>query len=100
MLLGMICVGAMFGGYEYLSKNQRFIADFKRDHPMVCLGVVFVGGYLLISMLGSVMVFMFGVLLPISGKVNPNYSVLLCLKTKRGVISYFIVSKNALSKCR
>jgi len=66
MLLGMICVGAMFGGYTYLSKNQRFIADFKKDHPLVCLIVVFVGGYSLISLLGSVMVFMFGVLLPIS----------------------------------
>ncbi|CAL8082301.1 unnamed protein product [Orchesella dallaii] len=66
MLLGMICVGALFGGYDYLSKNQRFIADIKKNHPLVCLVVVFVGGYLLISMLGSVMVFMFGVLLPIS----------------------------------
>jgi len=66
MLLGMVCVGAMFAGYNYLCKNQRFVADVKKNHPLISLVAVFVCGYLLISLLGSVMVFMFGILLPIS----------------------------------
>lgn len=68
MTLGMICTVAMFAGYSYLYKNQRFVADIKKNYPFLCLVVVFVCGYLLVSLLGSVMVFMFGVLLPVLSK--------------------------------
>jgi len=66
MVLGMVCTGGIFVGYNYLCKNQRFVADVKKNHPLLSLVAVFVCGYLLISILGSVMVFMFGILLPIT----------------------------------
>jgi len=66
MLLGMAVVAGMMGLYNYLTKNQRIAIDFKKDHPLACLIVILVGVYLIISLLGSVLVFMFGVCLPLS----------------------------------
>lgn len=64
MLLGICVVTALMFGYNYLTKNQRVVRDLKNSHPLVCLMVILLGGYLLISLMGSVLVFVFGILLP------------------------------------
>lgn len=66
MLLGILAVAGMLVLYKYLAKNQRVVTDLKKNHPILCLIVVLVGGYFIVSLLGSVLVFAFGVLLPIS----------------------------------
>lgn len=90
MLLGMICVAAEFAGYNYLSRNQRFVADLKRDYPMVCLIAVFICGYAIISLLGSVMVFMFGVLLPVTCEYNIYLINLKLMSLKTNLFLLFL----------
>jgi len=67
MLLGMVAVGGMFSLYKYATKHQSTAMHFKRDHPGLCFVFILVGGYLVVSLIGSVLVFIFGVLLPICG---------------------------------
>jgi hypothetical protein len=66
MLLGMAVVAGMMVAYNQLTKNQRVAMDFKKEHPLACLILILVGVYLIISLLGSVLVFLFGVCLPLS----------------------------------
>jgi len=66
MLLGITAVSMMLVLYKYLAQNQRVVRDIKKSHPLVCLAGVLLGGYLIVHLLGSVLVFIFGVLLPIS----------------------------------
>jgi hypothetical protein len=66
MLLGVGTVGGLLVLYNYLARNQRVVTDLKKNHPVICLVAVFLAGYLVVHLLGSVLVFIFGVLLPIS----------------------------------
>jgi len=43
----------------------RLAAQFKKDYPLVGVFLILIGGYIIVYFLGSVIVFLFGVLLPI-----------------------------------
>ena len=68
MLLGIGSVSGLLVLYNYLAKNQRVVNDLKKSYPVLCVVAILAAGYLVVHLVGSVLVFIFGVLLPISGK--------------------------------
>ncbi|KAM7282625.1 PRA1 family protein 3 isoform X3 [Ixodes scapularis] len=65
MLCGMLAVTVAFGLFHYVTNSQTAAMNLKRDHPILSGFVILLGGYFIVYMLGSVMVFLFGILLPI-----------------------------------
>jgi len=66
MLLGIGSISGLLVLYKYLAKNQRVVNDLKKSYPVLCVVAILGAGYLVVHLLGSVLVFIFGVLLPIS----------------------------------
>lgn len=65
MIFGFASVVAAFGLFVVSSNNQAQLRRFKRQHPGVCLMAILALGYLLIHLFGSVIVFLFGIALPL-----------------------------------
>lgn len=65
----MTVVVAVFLGSLWAGENRAAINDFKRQNPTAFVIAVMVASYLLISMLGSVMVFMTAITLPLACKL-------------------------------
>lgn len=68
MLVGILAFAGAYLGCNYVLKNQAIITDFKKNHPVVTLVGVCGLGYMVTSLISSVLVFSFGILLPIVGK--------------------------------
>ncbi|KAG8188382.1 hypothetical protein JTE90_019286 [Oedothorax gibbosus] len=66
MICGIMAMAAVFGLFCYVTNSKRSATKFKRDHPVLSLFVIFAGGYFVVYMLGSVLVFLFGVMLPVA----------------------------------
>ncbi|XP_046406618.1 PRA1 family protein 3 isoform X2 [Ischnura elegans] len=64
MLSGMLAIGVAFGLFYYFTNTKRTATRFKKDHPFISLLLIILGGYFIVYMLGSVVVFLFGILLP------------------------------------
>ncbi|XP_039253557.2 PRA1 family protein 3-like isoform X1 [Styela clava] len=65
MILGGILVGGTFAGTLYVASNSRAeIRDFKRKYPGVVIGMIITVSTMLMYALGSVLVFIFGIALP------------------------------------
>jgi hypothetical protein len=67
MLCGTLAMAVAFGLFYYVTNAKRSATRFKKDHPIISILVVLGGGYFIVYMLGSVIVFLFGILLPIMG---------------------------------
>jgi len=65
MALGMVTVGVLFGISFYLQKQKHEVKEFKKQHPAFVFCLLVVVSYYLIYKLGSIVVFLFGVTLPI-----------------------------------
>ncbi|KAH8020561.1 hypothetical protein HPB51_002510 [Rhipicephalus microplus] len=65
MLCGMLAVTVAFGLFYYITNSKRAAIKFKRDHPILSILIILTGGYFIVHVLGSVVVFLFGILLPI-----------------------------------
>ncbi|XP_005995282.1 PRA1 family protein 3 [Latimeria chalumnae] len=65
MLLGILVVALVFLGSVWASENKAFIGTFKKQYPTLFVMAVMVASYLLISIFGGVMVFLFGITLPL-----------------------------------
>ncbi|XP_069936614.1 PRA1 family protein 3 [Cherax quadricarinatus] len=65
MFCGMIAVGLAFGLFYYLTNNKQPAVAFKKDHPIISLIILILGVYFIVYLLGSVVVFLMGILLPI-----------------------------------
>jgi len=65
MALGMVTVGVLFGISFYLQKQKHEVREFKKQHPALVFCLIVVVSYYLIYKLGSIVVFLFGVTLPI-----------------------------------
>ena len=57
--------GVLFGISFYLQKQKHEVREFKKQHPALVFCLVVVVSYYLIYKLGSIVVFLFGVTLPI-----------------------------------
>nr|CAD7405106.1 unnamed protein product [Timema cristinae] len=65
MLLGMLAVSVAFGLFCYFTNAKRSASRFRNNHPYFSMLVVLAGIYFIVYMLGSVIVFIFGILLPV-----------------------------------
>ncbi|XP_078103884.1 ADP-ribosylation factor-like 6 interacting protein 5a isoform X1 [Sander vitreus] len=66
MLTAMVVVSGVFLGSVWAGENKAVISNFKRHNPTAFVIAVMVASYILISMLGSVMVFMSAITLPLA----------------------------------
>lgn len=65
MFYGFLALSVAFGLFYYITYDRRPGHKFKREHPLISVIVVFTGGYFIVYMLGSVVVFLMGILLPV-----------------------------------
>ncbi|XP_013419780.1 PRA1 family protein 2 [Lingula anatina] len=65
MVIGVLAVAVVFSVFVYATNNKAATRHFKKDHPLLCMGGVLFGGYLLVYMAGAVIVFLFGIALPL-----------------------------------
>ncbi|KAF3689468.1 PRA1 family protein 3 ADP-ribosylation factor-like protein 6-interacting protein 5 [Channa argus] len=65
MFTAMAVVSAVFLGSVWAGENRAVINKFKRQNPTAFVIAVMVASYILISMMGSVMVFMSAITLPL-----------------------------------
>ena len=66
-LCGMAALAALFAIFYYVTNQKAMASRFRRDHPVLSLTVILTGGYFVMKMLGSVLVFLFGICLPLLG---------------------------------
>ncbi|KAM4588320.1 ADP-ribosylation factor-like 6 interacting protein 5a [Odontesthes bonariensis] len=66
MFTAMAVLSAVFLGSVWAGENRTVINNFKRQNPMAFVIAIMVASYILISMLGSVMVFMSAITLPLA----------------------------------
>ncbi|XP_068171845.1 ADP-ribosylation factor-like 6 interacting protein 5a [Antennarius striatus] len=66
MFTAMAVVSAVFLGSVWAGDNRAVINNFKRQNPTGFLIAIMIASYVLISFLGSVMVFMSAIILPLS----------------------------------
>jgi len=64
-LCGMAALAVMLAIFYYITNKKAMASQFKRDHPLLSVTLILSGGYFIVYMLGSVMVFMFGICLPL-----------------------------------
>ena len=67
-LCGLAALAVLFGVFYYITNQKAMASRFRRDHPVLSLTIIFAGGYFITKMLGSVLVFLFGICLPLLGK--------------------------------
>jgi len=67
MVLGFAAVVLAFIAFVAASNHQVALRKFKRQHPGLSVVAIFAAGYILMSIFGSIIVFMFGIALPIFG---------------------------------
>lgn len=77
MVLGFAAISVVFLGFVYCTNTQWRAKRFKRDHPIISVMIVLVGGYLVVYMFGAVIVFMFGVALPLLCKYRTIQSMMM-----------------------
>jgi len=65
MLIGIVVTIGAYLAINYVLNNQTLLNDFKQKHPVVCLLGVVGLTYFIVSLISSVLVFCFGILLPI-----------------------------------
>ncbi|KAG9335287.1 hypothetical protein AGOR_G00162490 [Albula goreensis] len=65
LFLGALVVTLVFLGFVWAAENQAAIRRFRRTHPSLSVATILGGTYLVLSMLGGVAVFLFGIAFPI-----------------------------------
>ncbi|KAK5855677.1 hypothetical protein PBY51_007335 [Eleginops maclovinus] len=65
LLVGGVVVTLLFLGFVWAAENQAPIRRFRRNHPSISVFAILLVSYLLISVLGGVAVFLFGIAFPI-----------------------------------
>ncbi|XP_074095494.1 PRA1 family protein Jwa isoform X1 [Cotesia typhae] len=66
MLLGMVAMTVVLAVFGYVSSEGRAIHHFKKQNPLAGVIIVVTGGCFLAYTLGSLLVFLIGILLPFS----------------------------------
>ncbi|KAJ8047802.1 PRA1 family protein 3 [Holothuria leucospilota] len=66
MMLGMVTMAVIIAAFVYFSNNKRETQKFKTQHPFLCgIGILFAAS-LLMYLFGSILVFVWGIMLPIA----------------------------------
>jgi len=66
MAFGIILMGLLFGGVAYLQQQQEAVKRFKRDHPMLTFTLMVLISHWLVFKLGSIVVILMGIALPVT----------------------------------
>ncbi|KAJ3639953.1 hypothetical protein Zmor_003279 [Zophobas morio] len=66
MACGFLVTAIIFMVFSYITNERFAAAQFKKKHPIISLLLILSGCYFVAYMLKSLLVFMFGILLPIS----------------------------------
>ncbi|PIK47423.1 putative PRA1 family protein 3-like [Apostichopus japonicus] len=66
MMIGIIIVVVLCAGFVYLSNHKRESQKFKRQHPLVCASGIVVAACILVYLCGSLLVFVWGILAPLT----------------------------------
>jgi len=64
VILGTICISAALGLFFFVTTTIPEVLAFKKDHPLISLGLILLGGYICVFMFSSVMIFIFSVAFP------------------------------------
>ena len=67
MALGLIALGIGCVLFSLACSAGPQVSQFKKDHPLVSVAALLSGVYFIVYLLNSIMVFLFGILLPVSG---------------------------------
>lgn len=78
MFTAMAVVSLVFLGSVWAGENRAVINNFKRQNPTAFVVVVMVASYMLVSLLGSVMVFMSAIALPLVCEFKENQKRKCC----------------------
>ncbi|XP_076330433.1 PRA1 family protein 3-like [Tachypleus tridentatus] len=65
MICGMFAISIAFSLFYYVTNTKRSAIHFKEEHPFISLAVIFSGGYFIVYVFGAVIVFLFGIALPL-----------------------------------
>ncbi|XP_052418579.1 PRA1 family protein 2 [Carassius gibelio] len=65
LILGASVVILLFLGFVWVAENKAVIRRFRRNHPSLSLAAILGSSYLILSVLGGVAVFLFGIAFPI-----------------------------------
>ncbi|XP_066500142.1 PRA1 family protein 2 [Hoplias malabaricus] len=65
LILGATVVVLVFLGFVWAAENKAVVRRFRRNHPSICLVAILGSSYFLVSVLGEVAVFLFGITFPI-----------------------------------
>jgi len=79
MLAGTFAMAAAGGAFYAFTNNQQPASDFKKNHPFIFICLVITLAYFFVYMVGSVAVFLLGILLPLVGKFYFEWNILLRL---------------------
>lgn len=102
-LFGLVVVSALLMGFVYLSSSpaltrnntlaslEQFFRSAKEDRPIIVLVAILGVSYFILSMLGKLLIFLFGIVLPIQG--------LLFLPLKTLIIIFCFIWFSYYSSC-
>ncbi|XP_017322338.1 PRA1 family protein 2 [Ictalurus punctatus] len=65
LFLGVAVMISVFLGFVWGAENKATVRRFRRNHPSLCLIAILGSSYFLLSMLGGVAIFLFGITFPI-----------------------------------
>ncbi|KAK3921003.1 PRA1 family protein 3 [Frankliniella fusca] len=65
MLSGATAMVLAFGLFYYLTNAKPGVDRFKKEHPLISVGLMLTTGYFFVYVIGGVLTFIFGTLLPI-----------------------------------
>lgn len=85
MLVGTLAMMVLLGTFAYVSMEGSTIHNFKRRYPVVGVLFIIFAGCFITYTLGSLLVFLLGILLPFCGKCNISLLILLILFLKQCV---------------
>ncbi|XP_002732529.1 PRA1 family protein 3-like [Saccoglossus kowalevskii] len=66
MLIGIVAVIAAFMGFIMATENKRQMKNFKQAHPLICVLAILAIGYFIVYVFGGLLVFIWGIALPLA----------------------------------
>lgn len=72
MACGFLVTAILFLVFCYITNERVLARHFKRDHPILSILLILTGGYIVTYMVGSLLVFFVGILLPFSGTIQSH----------------------------
>ncbi|KAJ8980583.1 hypothetical protein NQ317_018710 [Molorchus minor] len=66
MALGFVTTAVIFMIFIYITNEKAVAAQFKKNHPIASIFIIFAGVYFVAYMLQSLLVFLLGIMLPLA----------------------------------